>query len=184
MTVRIGLLVAVLAVCLVSPAQSKVAPTSTGITMIKLVRSSCQGARPDYTLTLYSDGCAQLDGNSNFAMIGHFTGDTNDFADAAQAIGSHHFFDLRGEYPILKDNEMILDVSFATLSVTRNGITYWVRAMGNTGIPAQLRELFHIVDGIGLTTYWFNDDTGQPVATVHWGGAITSSDGRMSPCKS
>lgn len=166
---HIGILVASFAFLPATALQSEAA--TTGITAISITRTYCFGTCPDYTLTLRKSGCAHLDGNSNFALIGHFSAFDIDFEQAANAVSSHHYFNFKKEYPTLKAGQVAaLDVPIATLTVVRDGLDNRVVTHGSFDTPASLEELFSIIDGIGFTAYWFNDETKEPVATKHTGG--------------
>ena len=162
--------------------RSRADAATTGITAISITRTGCLGVCPDYTLTIRKSGCAHLDGNFNFALIGHFSAFLVDFDQAVGAVNSHHFFDFKGEYPMLKDGEVILDAPTATLTVVRDGFDYKVLTYPSHDMPASLQELFSIIDGIGFTAYWFNDDTKEPVASKHFGGKISIDKGAFKPC--
>ena len=154
------------------------AANSTGISSIVLSRTDCLGVCPAYTLSLFSDGGACLHGVYNFALIGRYDAAFINFDDAAKAVISHHFFDLKNAYPTLPPGTIVLDASTTTLTVVRGGKSKSITMTPNesdSSVPASLEELVHIIDGIGFTAYWFDDFTHQPVAIVTTGGRITMS---------
>jgi hypothetical protein len=123
-------------------------------------------------LTLNKDGCIQLHGVSNFALIGHFTATIYDFGYVAESIESHGFYSMPSTYPVMKNGEKILDAAGTQLTVEKGVKSTTVSAWGNTGIPASFRDLVNIIDGVALTAYWIDDGTGHAVATVHHGGDL------------
>jgi hypothetical protein len=173
--INLKIAIAFLSLALALTTRAAAAAGSSDISSITLERTEGESPSPAYTLTL-TDGCAELHGRSNFALIGDFIAPFDDFDQAVKSVESHHFFSFREEYPILKDGEGILDAPETVLRVVRkNGLDTQVRATGSSGIPSQLEELFHIIDGYGFTAYWFHQASGQPVANVHNGGEITMS---------
>jgi hypothetical protein len=149
------------------------------ITAIRLTRHLCsRGVCPDYILTLRSDGCDSLLGVANFALIGSYSGLQAQFADAVEAIDAHHFFQLKSDYPV---GLLVLDAPVSSLEVFKgHAVRKEVTITGTDGVPPSIVELFHIIDGIGLTDYWVNDATKAPVSTASAGGSMAITAFR--PC--
>jgi hypothetical protein len=152
-----------------TPEPHSATDSSDSISTVTLKGFTCLGVCPEYTLTLHKDGCIQLDGASNFALIGHFTAGIDDFEDVVASIKSHGFFSMAKTYPV---GAIVLDARGTQLTVVRGEKSTTVTAWGDSGIPASFRELVNIIKGVALTAYWFNDGTGQAVSTVHSGGSL------------
>jgi len=145
------------------------------IERVSLTHSDCLGYCPSYQLTLYANGCMHLHGQSNFVLIGDFTSNTGGFQEVVNALESHQFFGLRPAYPVLKKGYLaIVDGEVATLTVAEKGGVIRRVSAASGGekdtiapggeIPESFQELVHIIDGLGLDAYWFDDSTGKPAA--------------------
>src|ERR1700692_2805994 len=104
------------------------------ISAIRLTRYSCsEGVCPDYILTLRSNGCDSLLGVANFALIGSYSGFQSQFADAAEAINAHHFFQLKSDYPV---GAVVLGGPASSLEVfTDHAVPKKVTITGTRRIP-------------------------------------------------
>lgn len=153
------------------------------VTMIQLTRHSCRSVCPDYVLTLRSEGCGNLKGNANFVLIGSYSSFLIKFDDAVEALASHRFSQMARRYPVMPTGAILTDAPWSDLTVYRtDGSSQSVTVSEDLRVPASVTELFHIIDGIGLTAFWFNDDTKSPVSTISAGGTLTVDPATYKPC--
>jgi len=153
------------------------------ITMIRLTRHSCQSVCPDYVLTLRREGCGNLKGNANFVLLGSYSSFLVKFNDAVEALASHRFSQMARRYPVLPTGAIVTDAPWSDLSVYRtDGSSQSVTVSDDSRVPSSVTELFHIIDGIGLTAFWFNDDTKSPVSTISAGGTLSIDPATYKPC--
>jgi len=173
----VALIFAATVLTYLKPASASSAP----ISLIRLTRHGCEVALcPDYVLTLRKDGCDSLLGISNFALTGSFSSLVSRFSDAVEAINSHHFFQLKSAYPL---GAAAPDAPVADLEVIRSsGPPTMVKITGEKGVPPSIVELFHIIDGIGLTDYWIDNNTKAPVSRVNSGPTALIMPANFVPC--
>jgi hypothetical protein len=153
------------------------------ITTIRLTRHSCRSVCPAYVLTLRSEECGNLKGNANFVLIGSYSSFLVKFNDAVEALASHRFSQMARHYPVLPTGTIATDAPWSDLTVYRtDGSSQTVIVSEGPDVPPSVTELFHVIDGIGLTAFWFNDDTKSPVSTISAGGTLTIDPATYKPC--
>lgn len=134
-------------------------------------------------LTHRSEGCGNLKGNANFVLLGSYSSFPVKFNDAVEALASHRFSQMARRYPVLPTGTFVTDAPWSDLSVYRtDGSSQSVTVSEDSRVPSSVTELFHIIDGIGLTAFWFNDDTKSPVSTISAGGTLTTEPATYKPC--
>ncbi len=160
-----SLLVTVGSILLTILAFSEAAQANTSkIDEITIHRTACFGECPAYTLTMRSDGCAHLIGETDFILKGYYTA-LIDFSEVSEEIDKNRFFELSPQYP--RPPAFVTDAPTLSVSVTRGSRTYSVTASGDDFTPPNLIDLARMIDGIAFDADWINDDTGETVSTVH-----------------
>jgi len=117
--------------------------------VIQMIKTSCRGRCPEYTVIIKSDGRIFLDAKKNFAYIGKFQGDIPPiikdilFAEFEKA----QFFSFKNRYPTMKT-----DLPATILSFTHGGTTK--RIVFYNDAPAELITLKKKIEEIVETYTW------------------------------
>lgn len=142
-----------------------------------LERGACFGACPRYTVTIYTDGTVEYNGERFVDVEGEQTS-TIDSAVVEQMIAGFEaagYFDWNDEYTEMR----VSDLPYFVSSVTRDGVTKQIRHYaGDENAPLLLSYLENWIDYAANTAQWTGaSDTviygsQQPVVTLERGACF------------
>jgi len=117
--------------------------------MIKMQRGACFGACPMFTISISSDGRAELIGERFLDKIGIYqkTIDKNSLSTLQKAFIDSKFFDFKDEY-----TANITDLPTTYLTFTHEGKTKMITDYYNT--PEKIHQLEKLVDEIVQKNDW------------------------------
>ena len=117
--------------------------------IIELQTTSCYGTCPVYTLQIYSNGAAILQGKEHMDKIGNFKSkiEKEKLNELISSFEESSFFEFKNSY-----RSQFLDLPTKYISYHRNGESKKIMAYDN--IPKELIKLIEQIDELRKTIEW------------------------------